>query len=165
VLLAFAIEFEVESPISLAISANVVRVLTAEGVRQRDIPNLSGVSKESISMAIGILTKQKLGLTATGADGRTKIVRLTPKGVASKAACHRLVSDVEDRWRTRFGADHVEALRHSLERFVGDATPEGSPLFRGLIPYPDGWRAAVPAPRTLPHYPMVLHRGGYPDGS
>ena len=20
-------------------------------------------------------------------------------------------------------------------------------------------------PRVLPHYPMVLHRGGYPDGS
>ena len=26
-------------------------------------------------------------------------------------------------------------------------------------------RARVRAPSTLPHYPMVLHRGGYPDGS
>jgi hypothetical protein len=27
------------------------------------------------------------------------------------------------------------------------------------------WRARVPAPAALPHYPMTLHRGGYPDGS
>ena len=36
---------------------------------------------------------------------------------------------------------------------------------RGLEPYPDGWRAKVRRPEALPHYPMVLHRGGYPDGS
>jgi hypothetical protein len=47
----------------------------------------------------------------------------------------------------------------------------------GLQPYPDGWRAtrnpyrartqamlADPA-SALPRYPMVLGRGGYPDGS
>ena len=30
---------------------------------------------------------------------------------------------------------------------------------------PLSWRAAVRRPATLPHYPMVLYRGGYPDGS
>jgi len=38
------------------------------------------------------------------------------------------------------------------------------PLFSCLRPYPDGWRARVRRPTTLPHYPMVLHRGGYADG-
>ena len=38
-------------------------------------------------------------------------------------------------------------------------------LFGGLEPYPDNWRASVRRPATLPHFPMVLHRGGYPDGS
>ncbi len=49
-------------------------------------------------------------------------------------------------------------------------------LSEGLHPYPDGWRArkkyveqtnAVIDDPTgrLPHYPMVLHRGGWPDGS
>ncbi len=44
------------------------------------------------------------------------------------------------------------------------------------MPYPGGWRAHPPYLRltqamiadpagTLPHYPMVSHRGGYPDGS
>jgi hypothetical protein len=38
-------------------------------------------------------------------------------------------------------------------------------VFRGLEPYPDNRQARVRPPTTLPHYPMVLHRGGYPDGS
>jgi hypothetical protein len=35
----------------------------------------------------------------------------------------------------------------------------------GLEPYPDNWRARVKPPLVLPHYPMTLHRGGYPDGA
>jgi len=27
------------------------------------------------------------------------------------------------------------------------------------------WRAAGRKPATLPHSPMMLHRGGFPDGS
>jgi len=52
------------------------------------------------------------------------------------------------------------ALRKSLEPLVGQTTAHSSPLFQGLEPFPKGWRASVPRPRTLPHYPMVLHRGG-----
>ena len=32
-------------------------------------------------------------------------------------------------------------------------------------PPPCTWRAEVPRPAVLPHYPMILRRGGYPDGS
>jgi hypothetical protein len=39
------------------------------------------------------------------------------------------------------------------------------PLAAGLSPYPDNWRARRAPVATLPHYPMTLHRGGYPDGS
>jgi hypothetical protein len=52
-LLAFAIEFEAEANVSLAICANVIRVLDVDGLRIRDLPRLSGVSKEAISMAMG----------------------------------------------------------------------------------------------------------------
>ena len=54
------------------------------------------------------------------------------------------------------------ALRRALEPLAAGDPPR---LFAGLEPYPDGWRARVPAPAALPHYPMTLHRGGYPDGS
>jgi DNA-binding MarR family transcriptional regulator len=164
-LLTFAIEFERESMLSLAISANVVRVLDEKGVRLRDIPLLSGVSKEATAMAMGILQKARLVVAEPDPAGRGKVVRLTAKGREAQDAYQRLVGAIEERWEARFGKDAISALRESLERLVGAATAQGSPLFGGLELCPDGWRAAVRKPETLPHYPMVLHRGGYPDGS
>jgi len=52
-----------------------------------------------------------------------------------------------------------------LERLVGAYDGPWTGLFEGMKPYPDGWRAHVPVPENLPHFPMILHRGGYPDGS
>ncbi len=165
VLLEFAIEYESDSRLSLAIGANVVRVLDEKGVRLRDIPLLSGVSKEAISMAMGILRKAGIAVVEPDLAGRGKVVRLTAKGRVAQDAYQRLVGAIEERWEAKFGKDGVRKLRESLERLVGDATPQGSPLFRGLEPHPGGRRATVRKPETLPHYPMVLHRGGYPDGS
>lgn len=145
VLLTFAMEFERESKLSLAISANVLRVLNETGVRMRDLPVLSGVSKEAISMAMGILQKRDLAVV------EARIVGLTPKGLAAQAAYRTLIATIENRW-------NAVALRKALDRITGG-------LEAGLEPYPDNWRAAVRKPETLPHYPMVLHRGGYPDGS
>jgi hypothetical protein len=66
---------------------------------------------------------------------------------------------------TRFGADTITDLRRALEVIVVEPDGGRSPLFSGIEPYPDGWRASIPPPATLPYFPMVLHRGGYPDGS
>jgi hypothetical protein len=52
-----------------------------------------------------------------------------------------------------------------LETLVGGSTLDSSPLAAGVTPEPGNWRASVRAPATLPHYPMVLHRGGFPDGA
>jgi DNA-binding MarR family transcriptional regulator len=164
VLLAFVIEFEHESPLSLAISANVVRALDDSGARVRDLPRATGVSKEAISMALGVLRKRGLAVVEPDPNvSRTKIVRLTPAGRAAQRAGDELLAEIEARWRARHGSDRILALRGSLERLVAD--PTASPLLDGTRPYPDGWRASTPAPRTLPHYPMILHRGGFPDGS
>lgn len=166
VLVAFAIDFERESLLSLAIYANLLRVLNEKGERVRDLPRLSGVSKESISMAMGILRKKHLAVIAPEASGsRTKVVRLTPRGLEAQRASQQLIASIENRWQHRYGAVAIRALRESLEPLVGDGTADTSPLFRGLQPHPDGWRAAIPRPDTLPHFPMVLHRGGFPDGS
>lgn len=153
VLLAFAIEFESESDLSLAICADVLRVLDEKGTRMRDLPLLSGVSKEAINMAMGILRKKNLAIVGTD-----RAVRLTAAGMEAKDAYLRLLQATEERWRASFGGDRIQTLRHTLELLA----PR---LFEGLEPYPDGWRASVRKPATLPHYPMVLHRGGYPDGS
>jgi DNA-binding MarR family transcriptional regulator len=165
VLLAFALDFEGESNVSLAIGANVLRVLDDDGVRVRDIPTLTGVSKESSAMSAGYLEKQGyVTIEPVPSPDRGRRLRLTAQGRRAQQDASELVSTIEERWQTRFGTDAVRSLRSSLEPLVGDGTTQ-SPLFGGLTPYPDGWRAAVRPPSTLPHYPMVLHRGGFPDGS
>lgn len=165
-LLAFAIEFENESDVSLAIGTNVLRILDEKGVSVRDLPTLSGVSKEAISTAMGILRKRGAAVEGAGPAGsRGKIVRLTRVGREDRDAHEKLVAAIEAKWDARFGAGLMQALRTSLERLVGGGTAETSPLFQGLEPYPDGWRADVRKASTLPRFPMVLHRGGFPDGS
>ncbi len=76
-----------------------------------------------------------------------------------------LLGVVEERWRAQFGEEKICSLRELLEGVVGEPAADCSPLFGGLRPYPDGWRASVRKPDLLPYYPMVLHRGGFPDGS
>jgi DNA-binding MarR family transcriptional regulator len=166
VLLAFAIDFESESEVSLAISANVLRLVGEEGVRVRDLPRLAGVSKEAIAMALSFLQKRGYAAVKPESPGsRVKVLMLTTKGRRARDDYHRLVRSVEEYSEARFGKKAIDQLRDALEQLVGEPTAGRSPLFRGLEPYPEGWRASVPKPETLPHYPMILHRGGFPDGS
>jgi hypothetical protein len=159
VLLAFALDYERGAGLSLAVVLDVVRVLDGDGVRVADLPRLSGVSKEAIALALGLLEKQKC--VETWSRDRRRHARLTDRGLSAQRRGLRRVRDREAGWRERFGDD----LRDALTPIVGDGTRGGSPLFAGLDPPADGWRADVPAPERLPWFPMVLHRGGWPDGS
>ncbi|MGH3165165.1 MAG: hypothetical protein ACRDN0_04615, partial [Trebonia sp.] len=157
-LAAFAAEFESESDVSLAISATVLRVVTADGVRPMDIPALAGVSREAVAMALGVLRSSGLATEEPApAGGRGKVVRLTSAGTAARARYAGLTAGIEERWRTRYGAEAVDALRGALEGI-------GEKLGEGLALYAEGWRATR-GTRVVPDYPMILHRGGYPDGA
>ena len=166
VLLSFAVEYERESQLSLAVSANLLRVLTAEGTRLRDLPLLTGISKEAVSWAMGVLTRARLAVEEPDpAASRGKAARLTPSGTDAQQVRLEVLGALEQRWRERFTDDTINALRHALEELATGPEGEPPPLFLGLEPYPDNWRAAVRRPAILPYFPMVLHRGGYPDGS
>jgi len=166
VLLAFALGYEHESELSLAVSANLLRVLHAERTRLRDLPLLTGISKQAVAWAMGVLLRARLAVEeADPAASRGKAARLTPAGLRAQRLYLELLDAIEDRWPQRFGSDTIGALRQSLEALAVGADGQPPPLFQALEPYPDNWRASVRPPRTLPHYPMVLHRGGYPDGS
>lgn len=166
VLLVFALEFERESEISLAIEADVMRVMEGDGTAVRDLPHLSGVSKEAVAMALSYLTKQ--GLAVVKSEGRSsglRMVWLTPEGIRAQHRYGTLTAAIEMRWSERYGKRAIERLRNVLEPLTGDGTADVSLVFAGIKPYPEGWRAKTDPPATLPHFPMVLHRGGYPDGS
>jgi DNA-binding MarR family transcriptional regulator len=167
-LLSFTLEYEDESDLSLALSTNVVRVLSADGVSVRELPARSGVSKEAITAAVGFLQRNGYASVEPDPASPSKLVKLTEQGLAAQAQHARLGKAVERRWRKRLGGDFDRLAR---------ALITGRQLALGLQPYPDGWRAARNPYRArtdavladpaaaLPRYPMVLHRGGYPDGS
>jgi hypothetical protein len=158
-LLTYTLDFERGSAISLPVCANTLRVLGAEPTLLRDLPRLSGVSREGQNMATGFLAR--IGCAAiepASSGGRGKAIRLTEKGLQAKANYRRQLAATDRAMSERFGADIIDPVRAALESIVG------GPILQHLQAYPDGWRAARPV-ELLPHHPLVLHRGGYPDGS
>jgi len=166
VLLAFAIDFETDFNVSLAICANVLRLAGEEAIRVRDIPRLAGVSKEAIAVALSFLEKRGYAAVEPESPGsRVKVLALTAKGHRARSTYQELLGSIEERWEKRFSKETILTLRRLLAQLAGESPAQRSSLFRGLEPYPDGWRASIPKPEILPHFPMVLHRGGFPDGS
>ena len=157
VLLAYAIDFERESELSLSLSENCVRVLDKTPMTAGDLAVTAGVSDQATSMALRYLEKE--GYVEIDA----KLVRLTPKGVEARERSRRRHTEVEGLWETRFGADTVSALRSALETVLD----QRDPLSRGLEPHPGGWRASKPYlehTRAMVDDPTgVLPR--YPDGA
>jgi hypothetical protein len=130
------------------------------------VPQLAGVSKEAAAMSVGFLEKQGYATVQPESPGaRLKVLVLTTKGQEARQVYWHLTSEIEQGCQTRFGKSTVQRLRELLERLVGQSASNETSLFRGLEPYPTGWRASGPPIKRLPHYPMVLHRGGFPDGS
>ena len=176
VLLAFAIDMERESPLTMVVGAGALRVLSGDPVRVADLPLRAGLSKEAISVALGLLERRGYALVEPDpAARRGKVARLTARGQQAQADYQRLVGAVELRWRDRFGAEHIAGLADALRGLFAEADGQQR-IAAGLAPYPGGWRAHPPylsqteamlanPAAALPHYPMVSHRGGYPDGS
>lgn len=164
VLVAFAWEYEAASHVSLAIGANVLRVIEREGALLRDLPRLGGVSKEAVAMALGFL--EKSGFAEVEGKSRAKAVVLTARGVIAAAEYEQRTQAVEEHWKQRFGAEAMERLRAAAGLFMESADAAGRCLLReGMKPTAENWRSESAAPEVLPHFPMVLHRGGFPDGS
>jgi DNA-binding MarR family transcriptional regulator len=180
VLLAFTIEFEFDWKMSLPTSANVLRVFNTEGTHVADLPRLTGIAKEGVAFATGWLERNDYAeLEPDPKTGKGKLIRLTAKGEEAQRAYLRRLAIIDERWRERFGGPTVADLRESLLTLIHQKSRENGEqtvISEGLMPYPDGWRARKPYEArtlafindpagTLPHAPMVLHRGGYPDGS
>jgi hypothetical protein len=163
-LMAYTLELEENTALSLPLSANVLRVLGDEPIRVRELPALTGISKEAVEVSLTALSTTTY-VVVEGAPKSRRTIRLTTAGREQQAEDSRLHVRTEGRCAV------ADRLRAALDRILYHPG-----LVTGLTPYPDGWRASKPYvqhteaaladPRgRLPHYPMVLHRGGWPDGS
>ena len=73
-LLAYTVDFERESAISLPISADTLRVLIEAPTPLRDLPRLSGVSREAQNMATGFLSRIGCAVIEPAPGGRGRAV-------------------------------------------------------------------------------------------
>ncbi|HKV47961.1 MAG TPA: hypothetical protein VJN69_07710 [Candidatus Acidoferrales bacterium] len=131
-LFAFAIEFERESAAPLALCANAIRVLGEQPTREGEIPRLTGSSPET--SGIGWQLKPYIVVERAPSTERGKVVRLSSRGLEEQRRYGRLVAEIEKRWQSRFGKEHVEGLRDSLEALLDAEKGEHLMLSEGLIP-------------------------------
>lgn len=155
-LTALTLEQEQGSAVSLPVAADLLRVIDDDVVPLRDLPRLSGVSREAVAMATGYLGRKKLAVLRPG-----RLIALTASGRGAL-----------DDYRERAARHSDRGLSACLEAIVsqhqalaeGLRPPQG--CWRGEKPYLAQTRRVLADPAAaLPWHPMVLHRGGWPDGS
>jgi hypothetical protein len=157
-ILTMAIDFDRDAPISLAMTQDLLRVLE-QPIALGELPLRAGISKEAIAIGVGNLLRTGLA-TQTGAR---KTIELTESGRTTARAALMRRDELDARWSA--STDLGDALTAILT----------GPLAEGLEPNADGWRARAPylaqtratladPEVALPAFPMVTHRGGYPDG-
>jgi hypothetical protein len=143
-LLAFTIEFDRESPVPLALSANALRVLGEKPVRVADIARLTGASPETSEP--GWPLKPYVVIEPDPSSSRGKIVRLTPRGLKARQNYHHLVGEIEKRWEGKFGKGTLRRLRESLQRLFDKRSGDRSLMSQGLVPPPGVARSGGQAP-------------------
>ena len=128
-LLAFAVEFERDSGLSLAVSANVLRLTGDEAVRVRDLPRLSRVSKEAIAMALRRAEECGLGVVQNeSACSREKMFALTQEGQRAREMYRERVRKIEKCWKVTLAG---RTSRNYESRWNAWFVPEplGLPLY------------------------------------
>ncbi len=168
-LLGYTLDLEREAPLSLPLAENVMRRLGEKDIDVGELSRAAAVSPEAVSMSLSYLKR------CVFVEG-TKVVRLTEAGRVAADATHATHATVETAWEQHLGRVSLERMRAAMQAILDQRDGDRSRLALGLEPHPNGWRASgrylphtqamLADPVTgLPRHPMVLHRGGWPDGS
>jgi DNA-binding MarR family transcriptional regulator len=99
----------------------VFGTIEPEGSRLTELAERAGMTKQSVGEATSDLEERGyVERVPDPADGRAKIIRLTPRGREAQAIGRRLIDEVEREWAERFGEERVAALREALETITAD---------------------------------------------
>jgi hypothetical protein len=90
-------------------------------------------------------------------------VALTTSGAKAKAAGARKLAALEATWDERHGSV-LARVREALAPLAAGDGPD-SAVLAGLEHPPGTWRAEAKPLARLPRFPLVTHRGGFPDGA
>lgn len=165
-LLAFTLAFEQGASLPLPIVADALRALDPTGVPLRDLPTQAGISAAATAQSLTLLQRRGLAEVVPAAGSRQgRQVRLTAEGVAARRTGQRRIASVERNWQQQLGATVLAALHDALDAVIGSGDPATAPLATALAAPAGIWRSALPMPKTLPHHPIPLDRGGWLDGA
>jgi len=142
VLLAFALDFEHDSPAPISMCANAIRVLSDEPIPEAEISKRTGCSEET--SGIGWQLKPYIIVDRDPARGRGKFVRLSEIGMKTQHEYQRLAREIEERWLERF--EGAEELRETLTALL-----KRSELSEGLKPPSGTTRAGAQIPALGRH--------------
>ena len=163
-LLSLTLDYEATARLALPVWADGLRLLSPLPVPVRDLAARAGVGKEAMAMVLKQVEGAGCSESTPVSGGRGRQVGLTSLGQRAQSAAEIRIAELNHGWRSCTESQANE-LRAALGPLVGDGTRSGSALFEGLQPGAANWRASRRPGERLPWYPLVLHRGGYPDGS
>jgi hypothetical protein len=155
----FAIEFERDFPVGLAVAANVLRVLDSGGVHLPDIQQAARISAVAVRWSLRVLESEWAEQRPDPNAARGKVARLNRKGARLRDQYFDRAREVDGAWTHRH-CDAVDTVRSRLAELTADPDVVQS----GLVPPGPSWRPTAP-PAVLPDFPVVLYRGAFPDGA
>lgn len=97
------------------------QAIGSHGTTAAELGRRLGISKQAAAKHIDAL--ERLGYVERGhdpADARSKIVRLTDRGMDSLARSAAIFNDLRDRWAKIFGEERLRALESDLRKVTPD---------------------------------------------
>lgn len=100
--------------------ANVFTFVPPGGIRVSELTRLAHVRKQTMTQAVEEL--ERLGYAQRRpdpADGRARLVFLTPRGQAVRPVTMEAGNQVAARWAELAGPADIAALQHQLQKLLG----------------------------------------------
>jgi DNA-binding MarR family transcriptional regulator len=96
-------------------SINLFRVIDPEGTRPGELARRAGITPQATAEIVRYLEARSYAeRIPDAADGRARIVRLTPRGREAAAIAGRVFTDLEASWEDHLGSHAMAQLRHLL---------------------------------------------------
>lgn len=96
-------------------SVGVFRTVDPDGTRPGELARRAGVTPQAMAELVRYLEEHGyVERVPDPADGRARLVRLTPLGREAAAAAHAAFDGVEGRWRRTLGTKRYAQLKEML---------------------------------------------------
>ena len=141
---AFTLQFNVASDTPLSLCASTLRILSADPIPERDIPVLTGSSKEE--SGLGWQHKPYVQVEQDCTRGRGKVVSLTARGLEAQRNYCQLVRTIEAEWEEEFGVSTISGIRKNLQELFALRDGERPLMAQGLTPPSGVVRSGACAP-------------------